>query len=429
MSDNMSTEVSVQNTGLSTSTPEVHDSKGPSRHPYLVKCHAYVCEIEPEYVDVSDGAVAVADQDDGGEPAVKGTFKHDLSYKLEKGLIEDAEIYEFDCTPCGKYPFTEHDANMVIEGHVQYLKGKEWIMQKIGASRSLNYSEVFVDLPNLGIKGGTPDIVDVLDMNTLLVGDYKYGFKEVAPWTEQLMSYSSGLVRKYPVLDVWHMIIQPEIRDMPWMASIPMQRIKKHERMMANIITSSRIPNAPMTPHSDCPYCARYPCTAVQAMVRKTDEYVRREGITELDRLPSEKLQALAKMSASLRKLYGASMAEIARRLHAGAEMSHYCLAPGRSSKSWTDEDEARDALQLAIEIWNERQKERNKKLRPIDRKPMLNIGDFYTTKMDSPSKACSKLGSSKAIMEEIGGLILKKEGSLVPKEKNIRINSEEISC
>ena len=368
------------------STPMKHDKQGPSRHPYLVACHAFKNKE--------------GDSEDGGVHAVLGTFKHDLVEKINSGKMTDAEVYAFEKTPCGKYPFTFEDADMVIAAAVQRQKAVEWFMRMTGATSMYDLSEKWVDLSNIGITGGTPDDVVVADMEYILVMDYKFGMGEVTPWSEQLTSYSSGLIKDKPITRVFHGIIQPGLRDKPWVVEIPLERIKKHEEMMKDVLLSARSPNPPQTPFGHCDWCQHYPCGAVKAMSRSAGTAMISAEQTGIEHVDDEQLQDLAIIARKLEKAAKAVKGEIGRRLANGVELSRWVLRPGRSKRVWIDESEAEDALAQAC---------------MLKKKP---VSELFESKMISPAKADKLLGKSKAVTDLLKNVVMKREGKLTPTER-----------
>lgn len=387
------------------STPMQHSKHGPSKHPYLVKCHAYR----------SDSTVPVedAEADDGGYHAVRGTFLHDLVYQLLHGKVKEAELYEITKTPCGKYEITEKDIDYVFNAAVQTTRAIKLFLEKMGVEKYYELSECWVDLECLGIEGGTPDGVAIAGFaEYLLVWDYKFGMKEVSPWTEQLMSYSYGLIQKRQITRVFHVIIQPAIRDIPWGCEIPLERIQKHGKMMKSIIESADAPNPPMTPHTDCPYCSKYPCSGVDAMTRNAGGLAKQN--IDLVNISDDRLDEYGLIATSLKKFSASVMGEIGRRLALGATLPHWCMRPGKKKRSWNCSEDAERGLRLAIDVWNEREQKKDRD----KQRPLLSYTDLFVVKMLSPSKADTMLGRSVLIKEITSCLEHSKEGSLTVQEK-----------
>jgi hypothetical protein len=368
------------------STPQRHDEHGPSRHPYLVACHAFKNKQ-------SDG-------DGGGYPALRGTFLHDLYYKLSHGEIKDEEVYAFKKIPGTDFDFTYEDADAAIDAAVQREKAIEWFMRSTGACSYYDIAEQWVDLGHLGISGGSPDDVIIADMEYMMVLDAKFGMGEVSPWTEQLTSYSSGLIKDRPITRVFQGIIQPGLRDKPWIVEVPLVRIEKHVDMMRDVIASAKAPNPPRTPFAHCDWCGDYPCTAVKAMSRSAGSQMIRVEQSGIENVDDEQLQDLAVIARKLEKASKAVKGEIGRRLANGVELSRWVLRPGRSTRIWTDDSEAESALAEAC---------------ALKKKP---VSELYESKLISPAKADKLLGKSKAVTDLLSGVTMKKEGRLTPVER-----------
>ena len=368
------------------STPMRHDPHGPSRHPYFVQCHAF------ENKQGGGG--------DGGIHAVLGTFKHDLVYDLVTGKIKDEDVYKLKTTPCGKYPFTIEDAGMVISAAVQRNKAVQWFKERTNAVSSYTLAEQWIDLGHLGIAGGTPDDVEIADMEYLLVMDYKFGMGEISPWSEQLTTYSSGLIRKRPITRVFQGIIQPALRDTPWIVEIPMERIAKRDEMMKDVIASAKAPNPPQTPFAHCDWCAKYPCGAVKAMARTAGAEMVKLSDAGIEHVDDEQLQDLASIARKLEKAAKAVKGEIGRRLSLGTELSRWELRAGRSRRVWTDDEAAEEALREACVL------------------KKVKVSEIYEMKMITPGKADKLLGKSKPVNEILQNVIIKVEGKLTPTEK-----------
>jgi hypothetical protein len=397
------------------STPMVHDPHGPSTHPYIAKCPAYVST--------------------GGDNihSVKGTFKHDLVYKLRHGEITRDEIFEITETPIGGYDFSEQDAEHVIDAAIQTEKAKKWFMEKVQADEEYELTEEFIKLPSLGISGGTPDFLMIADFDCALILDYKFGQIEVSPWTEQLMSYLTGLIKGRRLREVYSGIVQPLIRSNPWIVRIPFEHIKNHEKMMAEIILSAKSPNPPRVPHEKCSWCDLYPCTAVKALSNNAMVLASKNEGGDVTTMGDAELVALTSVAEKLKKLHGSLKEEIYHRLCAGQEVvegleTSWVLRPGRGSRVWTDSNKAEAVMKELIPELNEKIDAKNAKIKaknaergggedPTPLKDKLNPMDLYEMKMISPAKADKLFGTSKAVKAELGKVVMKVEGKMKATE------------
>lgn len=383
------------------STPMVHDEWGPSRHPALVKC--------PAYESTSGDSVH----------SVLGTWKHDQSYELwvswkhdhnpkidYRKHFEDAEKLLYECVGTeltwkegGKkqtYVITANDCNHVCMGVEQLVNFYKWLIKKYPNEDFKDCCEELQPLKNLGLKkGGTPDVLFV-GQSVAACMDYKYGQKIVTPWSEQLMSYLSGILSDNP-FEEWTFysgIIQPTVReDKAWVVEVSIEYVERHANMMIDIIEIARSPNPPRYANDNCVYCAKFDSCPVIA-VRGQKAMTKMQGL-DIERSTTDELGELFTMFGELKQLIGAVEKQMVLNLKEGQPSKNWQLVEGAKRRVWTDEGDAEDVLSKICEE------------KGIDK------NDLYEMKFVSPAQAEKLVGKAKAVREAMQNVIMSKHGEL----------------
>jgi hypothetical protein len=384
-----------------TSSPIVHDEFGPSKHPALCKC--------PAFKSKEGDSVYTA----------LGTWKHDQSYLLWKVFIEEHQkskrlsvmdeavkaLYEkvregvvLQWNEGGEnqeYRVKLSDVDDIEMGVAQLIDFYYWLSKKHPDEDFEDRCEVLVPLKNLGLKkGGTPDVMFV-GQTVAACMDYKYGQKIVSPWSEQILSYLSGVLADNPFVK-WTFytgIIQPTVReDKAWVVEVPMEHVERHANFMIDIVKIAKTPNPPRRPCEYCNYCADFPCVAVES---KTALIKKEIGEVPIDSLTVDQAGDLYERFGELKQFIGALERAMVLSLKEGQPSENWELVEGARRRTWTDEDDAEAVLKVIC------------KQKGID--PM----DLYQMKFVSPSQAEKLVGKAKAVREAIANVVMYKHGEL----------------
>jgi hypothetical protein len=288
-------------------------------------------------------------------------------------------------------PFTDQDAKEVIKAFEASLILFDKLEELDGEGFEFTFEEK-IDCSSIGISHGTADIVGRKD-DILLIADYKFGEKEVSPYSEQLKSYAGCWMEDNLLEGINHVylsIIQPKRSDLPVTCKMSASIVNRHIDMMKEIIALAKSGHAPRNPNSYCRYCARYArCTAAQAIESKAVEL--KNGSFDIASMTNEELGTIIARLNGFDKVVGSLKREAMARMINGIEIPNLTIGEGRASRVWTDE---RDA---------------EKKLRELCKEHGVSEELLYETKFVSPAKA-GKLFDAKT-RKEFGSLIMKRAG------------------
>ena len=384
------------------STPMVHDEWGPSRHPALCKCPAYVSKSG----DNVHNTLGTWKHDQSYELWV--SYKHDINPKIdysdhyvdtEKLLYSKAGEEEITWKEDGKkqtYMIKSTDIDQICMGVTQLISFYEWLIDKHPDEEFEDLCEVLTPLKNLGLKkGGTPDVMFV-GQTVAACMDYKYGMKIVSPWSEQIKSYLSGVQADNPFVDwtFYSGIIQPTVReDKAWVVEVSSEHIERHANMMIDIIEIARTSNPPRFANDYCKYCTRF--EGCPALAVRTAKGLAEMKSVDLDTVPIDTLGDMFTAYGELKQLIGTAEKNMVLRLREGEPSENWELVEGARRRVWSDEDEAVDVMQAIC---------KNKDVDP---------SDLYQMKFVSPSQAEKLVGKSKAVREAMQNVIMNKHGQL----------------
>jgi len=207
-------------------------------------------------------------------------------------------------------------------------------------------TEATVDLSCIGIppKEGRCRI-DVLafspDRYTALIGDFKFGVVPVAVTNNpQFEAYAVGIFNANPkVKEIELVKIQPDALDFKRFETTTMTRREamKAKTKLKKIVKAAQSSKAKMIPGDHCGYCkARETCPARAAII---DSLPAHRTFSEL--LPSMTADERGTMysRALIVEKWIGDLKEAARTFACdGGEIAGYRVAPGRKSRSWSDE-------------------------------------------------------------------------------------------
>ena len=309
--------------------------------------------------------------DTGGKYATEGTAAHAVADWILSGNIDDQDAYglvgQYVIRANGKdrlYSerfgdsefWGEVDAAMVEHGLdfarlVQsYAKGS--LNPMIATDQRYDFSHV-IDVPN---SFGTADAV-VLDGDTLIVIDYKYGMgvKVDAEHNEQLQLYALGALHQYEIVaDIQHVMMvihQPRMNHVSeWQITVDqLRQFGEEAKQKAQNILTGVIDYEPG--EKQCKFCkAKALCPALKAEVLNTvaADASDFEDLTEaltVSEEPSELSVMMSKVSL-IEDWCKAVRAEVERKLFDGQDIPGYKLVEGRKGiRKWADEEAVLTAM------------------------------------------------------------------------------------
>lgn len=274
--------------------------------------------------------------------ADEGTAAHELAEICLKGNLNP---FDFEGKQLPETNWITVDKSMCrhVQGYIDFIaehKGHKIYEQK------LDYSDYAQD------GFGTADCI-ILDGSTLTIIDLKYGQGvKVYADTTQTKIYALGAIAEFGVLEdietINMIIYQPRLDhiDESTMTFDELMRFGEWVKERAELAMQ---PNAPLTAgekqcqwckaKARCPELMRYTENAIQASFGDFDE------LPSVNRLSDTQL-AIAMSSASLIKSWLSAIEEHVReRLESGSGFTGYKLVEGRSSRDWSNEEEAVVAL------------------------------------------------------------------------------------
>ena len=310
--------------------------------------------------------------DNSGPAAIDGTHSHFLLEHCIKGNLGDP-------TAMVGVRLKDHEGEFVIDAaRAQRVKVAIDYMRERSSALANHYSvtksEARVDpsyLIGRNDMGGTVD-VQILDIDTLEVIDYKDGMGEVAaegnPQLEQyalgvLAGYKLPINAVYPFKWVKMTIIQPKLA----LKGLP--AISSHTLSVADILgmiprfvgeaAATDAPDAPLRPGDvQCKFCkAKGGCSALASNVMKEvgmlfqpipqiTEIAQQSANKDPNTMSDDQIREIMEAAPLMRQLLDAVDEEALRRLKAGKTIPGLKVVHGRGSKAWAlPEDEMADKL------------------------------------------------------------------------------------
>lgn len=298
-------------------------------------------------------------QDRSSSYADEGTAAHEVANWLLKDNVDDADAYkvigEMGVQVGDKlWPVDE----AMIEHGLDFARlvrsyALGSLYPIIETERRYDFSHV-IDVPN---SFGTSDAT-VLDGDTLIVIDYKYGMgvKVDAENNEQLQLYALGALNEYElVADIQHVMMvihQPRLNHVSeWVVSVEdLKRFGDEARAKAQAIRAGDVTYEPG--EKQCRFCrAKATCPALREEVLTTVA----ADVTDFEDLTTENMvvagneYSLAGMMDKVGLIEDwckAVRAEVERKLFDGQDVPGYKLVEGRKgARKWADEDAVLQAL------------------------------------------------------------------------------------
>ena len=309
--------------------------------------------------------------DRGSRYAAEGTAAHAVDDWILRGNIDDQDAYGLvnynvirvdgkDRLYSERFGDSEFwgevDAAMVEHGLDfarlvrSYAQGS--LNPMIATDQRYDFSHV-IDVPN---SFGTADAV-VLDGDTLIVIDYKYGMgvKVDAEHNEQLQLYALGALHQYEIVaDIQHVMMvihQPRMNHVSeWQITVDqLRQFGEEAKLKAQNILAGVIDYEPG--EKQCKFCkAKALCPALKAEVLTTvaADASDFEDITEVPPVSEESSELSVMMSkvSLIKDWCKAVRAEVERKLFDGSEVPGYKLVEGRKGiRKWADEEAVLKAL------------------------------------------------------------------------------------
>ena len=291
--------------------------------------------------------------------ADEGTAAHEVANWLLKDKVDDADAYKV----VGEmgiqvgnnlWPVT---AEMIEHGLDfarlvrSYAQGS--LHPIIETERRYDFSHV-IDVPN---SFGTSDAT-VLDGDTLIVVDYKYGMgvRVDAEHNEQLQLYALGALHQFElVADIVHVMMvihQPRLNHVSeWVVKVEdLKRFGEEAKVKAQAIRSGEVTYEPG--EKQCRFCrAKATCPALREEVLSTvaADASDFEDLTAENMLVAGNDNALAHMMDKVGLIEDwckAVRAEVERKLFDGQDVPGYKLVEGRKgARKWADEGAVLSAM------------------------------------------------------------------------------------
>lgn len=353
-------------------TEVLHDPHGPSSHEMLLKCLGF--QSGPP-----------------SEKAEEGTRLHEIAAEM---------LLDYLNTSYEPRKYSDEDI-LAVEPYVYRCIGL--IEEYPDAEKYVEYS---IPLENIGNDIGTLDFLIVQPFEWAIIVDYKSGMMMKHPGCPQMKSYASGVARTFNVERVMTIIVQPNAQADPDNAVFSKEELNTWEDFIKPIIQAAKHENVPLNPGDQCTFCKKNgKCIAQQAQVALNWPLI--PGDVDPETIGPKEIQPwldqifdLDGLITAYQKLAGKFKQRAHALLEEGIEIEGYTLVPGRTSRVWKNETQAR--IKLA-KLFTEKG---------------LSEDDIEERKLLSPAKAEKALGSSKAVKAALPK-IYKKPGS--PKLERVQ--------
>jgi hypothetical protein len=230
-----------------------------------------------------------------------------------------------------------------------------WVGEAIGWVRdylvehpsAILYTETEVDIgPAFGLPvdetgktalWGTADFA-IITAEELVVGDFKFGYRNVSVHTSQLDLYAMGLIHWLACFSferVRKVIIQPRVKDEPEETVIEMAALDERREAWVPKIHAALDPSAPRVPgEKQCAWCKAAPiCAALHAHTQRLAqaEFERPEDLT------LEEVADVLGKASMIRAHLNAIETFAARMLAAGRKVPGWKLVRAKRNRVWKD--------------------------------------------------------------------------------------------
>lgn len=312
--------------------PSAHAKLSPSASARWLECPGSV-HAEPAAPDVGSAA------------SDEGTACH---FVAEQCLVEDKQPAEFVGLTIKAEEkqrpviFTEEMAGWVNEAI-------DWVRDYLAAHPdAILYTETEVDIgiafglpvdPETGktCLWGTADFA-IITAQDLVVGDFKFGYRNVSVHTSQLDLYAMGFIHWLSCFSferVRKVIIQPRAKDEPEEMVIEMESLDARREAWVPKVHAALDPAAPRVPgEKQCAWCKAAPiCAALHA---HTQRLAQAEFESPEDLSLEEVADVLGK-AGMIRAHLHAIETFAARMLAAGREVPGFKLVRAKRNRVWKD--------------------------------------------------------------------------------------------
>jgi hypothetical protein len=376
-----------------SSTPDRHDPLGPSTHPMISLCPAF--------------RQSFSENDD----TRRGTFLHSLANALFTNVITEKDVMVHDFRSQYDLELPDSDREQVLMAVSQAHDSIKWFNTQTDCVSSMVITETWLPLENLGITGGTPDIIVIGDFQHVMCLDFKFGRTHVSPESAQLMSLQTKLIRQYPGGRIFNGVIQPSRHNEPLIHELLPSQIEEHERQMRIILEVARSPEPPRFHNKYCDWCDHFgTCASAKcALIRVAD------NVPEITELPSDKLAEYYEKAELVKKYAGPLKKELVRRVMAGVSVPHpdggyYYMSTGADRREWISDDVAHMILKQCVRT-------KNAMLKPNEKQ--ISESELLITKLIGITAAEKLVGKSKKISDIMAVAVKTKKtaGSLLVRK------------
>jgi len=367
----------------------------------------YSASASARWLNCPGSVVAVRGyQKRGSSAALQGSCAHQLSdIGLSKNLNDD-ELKSYLGKSLSDAPDVVIDKEMIsyVQGYIDYCR----------SFKGDHFIEVKVSYENLVDGGfGTSDFIAIDSVNKKIVCvDLKYGMQEVSAINNtQAQLYACGVVNEYDFVydfnESWSVemhIYQPRINNFSdW--SISFSELLAFGQFVKDRVALTKLPDAPFNPSEKaCQWCAhKVNCTALF----KHTEKVISSQFDDLD-LPSPdaiNIESVLSNKTLIESWLKAVQQHAFEKLNKGENVKGYKLVAGRSSRKWSNTDEAFNLLS-----------------------EHYNADELETRKFITVPQAEKLTGKAK--FSDFEGLVIKSDGKpTIAPESDKRKPFNDVSC
>ena len=307
----------------------------------------YSASASARWLNCPGSVVAVRGyQKRGSSAALQGSCAHQLGDIGLSTNLNDDELKSYLGKSLSDAPDVVIDKEMIsyVQGYIDYCR----------SFKGDHFIEVKVSYENLVDGGfGTSDFIAIDSVNKKIVCvDLKYGMQEVSAINNtQAQLYACGVVNEYDFVydfnESWSVemhIYQPRINNFSdWIISF--DDLLKFGQFVKDRVALTKLPDAPFNPSEKaCQWCAhKVNCTALF----KHTEKVISSQFDDLD-LPSPdaiNIESVLSNKTLIESWLKAVQQHAFEKLNNGEKVKGYKLVAGRSSRKWSNTDEAFNLL------------------------------------------------------------------------------------
>jgi len=367
----------------------------------------YSASASARWLNCPGSVVAVRGyQKRGSSAALQGSCAHQLGDIGLSTNLNDDELKSYLGKSLSDAPDVVIDKEMIsyVQGYIDYCR----------SFKGDHFIEVKVSYENLVDGGfGTSDFIAIDSVNKKIVCvDLKYGMQEVSAINNtQAQLYACGVVNEYDFVydfnESWSVemhIYQPRINNFSdW--SISFSELLAFGQFVKDRVALTKLPDAPFNPSEKaCQWCAhKVNCTALF----KHTEKVISSQFDDLD-LPSPdaiNIESVLSNKTLIESWLKAVQQHAFEKLNKGENVKGYKLVAGRSSRKWSNTDEAFNLLS-----------------------EHYNADELETRKFITVPQAEKLTGKAK--FSDFEGLVIKSDGKpTIAPESDKRKPFNDVSC